>query len=425
MMREANEIYEKHFVLDNTEIFFKRNDQNKTLSAYLRDESLSALVFDVNRNVIGTYGVYAGLIEQENQENLAKKADLDKAVLEGQTHFAYYQLHENKSHLVLFYPIISNTEIYGALVLSSDLNFGPSAMWIVFGVLLAILTISIGCGWVFTYWTVSRQFRPLLRILNEMNNYELGKTPTEYELVGNPNDELVRLSKAFKLMMNRIHEGSKKQTEFIANSSHELKTPLANSLLTLELAEMDIVDKKYLKAKESIRTVKSDLKRYGETLDSLLELAKVNLLQERKQKINVSTILNEIILQHIDTADKKLEIKIDEDYKMSFPENHFRIILNNLISNAIKYTNSQGLIKIEIRRQNKGEVVVENETTHIKTGDLEKIWKRHERLGFFKKVSGNGIGLYLVKEIADYYGLTISQGFKNGKFKIVVSGFEG
>lgn len=423
MLREAGEIFEKHMVVINSEIFFRRDDKNKTLSAYLRDEGLSALILDINRKVVGTYGVYASLVDENNVERVAKKVDLDKVFLEGQTPFGFYQLYENRTHLVLFYPVISENEIIGTIVLGSDLNIGPSTIVLSIGILIFILMVSIAFGWLFTYLMVTRQFRPLQRILNQMNDYEFGQIPDEYELNGNPKDELIRLSKAFKQMIERINEGSAKQTEFISNASHELKTPLANSLLTLDLAEMDLLDAKYEEAKVSIRTVKGDLKRYGELINGLLEIAKIDESKVRSKTVNLSGLINELLSQHKDNITKNIKVNIDKKVNMTFPENHLRIILNNLIGNAIKYSKKNGKIMVSIKDIGGGEIVVENETTYLKSKDLGRIWKRNERLVAIKRIVGNGIGLYLVKEVADHYGLTIDQSLKDEVYSVTVRGF--
>ena len=423
MIREAKEVYEKHIVVEDSEIFFKRDDQNKTLSAYLRDEGLSAMVLDTKRNLIGTYGVYASLVEERSLESLAKKSDLDKAYLEGKTPFGFYELRDKRSHLVMSYPIISESEIVGVIVLASDLNFGPETIMALASILLLILGISIAIGWIFTYLTVSKQFRPLERILDEMNAYEIGKSPTDYELKGSANDELVRLSKAFKSMIFRIHEGSQKQTEFIANVSHELKTPLANSLLTLNLAEMDLSEKKMENAKSSIELVKNDLKKFGDLINSLLEIAKIDKTTDKGKTINVKEIIEEVVVSHKGTLPEEIKINIAKGVKINFPENHLRIILNNLIGNAIKYTKKRGRIYIEVKKGNGVELVVENEAAHLKQTDLQKIWQRNERLKVFKRIAGNGIGLYLVKEVADHHGLNIRQSLNDGLFRISVSGF--
>jgi len=425
MLREASEIYEKHIVVDNSKIFFKRDTQNKTLSTYLRDESLSAMILDTNRNVIGTYGLYASLVGEKTLESLAKKSDLDKALLEGKTPFNFYQLRDKRSHLVMSYPIIKDEEVVGVIILASDLNFGPEAVMVVVSILLLILVASIAMGWVFTYITVSKQFRPLQRILDEMNNYEIGEKPTEYELRGNPSDELVRLSKAFKALIFRIHEGNQKQKEFIANASHELKTPLANSVLSLDLASMDLAEKKYKKAKTSIEIVKNDLKRFGGLIDSLLEIARIGKIENTVKVITISEIIEEIVSSHKRSIAEDVNIKVvvAKNVQINFPENHLRIILSNLIGNAIKYTRVGGKINVELKVSDKAEIVVENETVNLKKSDLQKIWRRNERLEFFKKIKGNGIGLYLIKEIAEHHNLTIKQSLRKGIFRVIVSGF--
>ena len=418
MTREANEIREKHIAVDKSEVFFKRDEQNKTLSAYLRDEGLSALIFDTKKNVIGTYGLYSGLINSSPIEKLAKKTDLDRVLIEGKTFFGFYKLHENRNHLVLFYPILEDSEVVGALSLSSDLNFGKNEVLLLISTLIFVLTISIICGWIFTHWMITRQFRPLIKILNKLNDYELGREPDNFEILGNPNDELVKLSKALNQMMQRVHEGATKQRDFISNAAHELKTPLANSVLSLDIAENNLIDKKYSSAKDSVQVVRADLKKYGDLINSLLELAKIESLTTHPNELRLGKLIKEVVGKA-----KNIKVEIENGVRLFFPENQMRIILNNLIGNALKYSKKGSLVHLNISSKNNGEIVVENEVANLKNRDLAKIWQRHQRLEGTKKIHGNGIGLSLVKEVANHHDLKIAQELKIGKFRIVVFGF--
>lgn len=424
MLREASEIGEKHLVAEGKEIFFKRDEQNKTLSAYLRDENLSALVIDKKRSMVGSYGVYVGLLKEKSLGDLVKKTDLDRVLLEGKTSIGFYQLYAKRNHLVIFYPVVSEGEVVGTLILASDLNLGTETIFIFLGILGLILAISIVCGWLFTYWMISRQFRPLQRILNEMNDYDLGKVPTEYVLGGNPKDELVQLSKAFKQMVERVHETSVKQREFILNASHELRTPLTNSLLTLDLAEMDLLDSKLAEAKKSIRLVKTDLKKYGELLGGLLEIAKVDKVERKSEMVDIKKMVESVLKDYRADEREDIKIEIDQKVRLIFPENHLRIILSNLIGNAIKYTKTGDGIRIGVTGAVGIALEIENKTSLLRSVDLERIWSRHCRLGIFRKVDGNGIGLYLVKEVADHYGLKIDYSLEKGVFAVRIRGFQ-
>ena len=186
---------------------------------------------------------------------------------------------------------------------------------------------------------------------------------------------------------------------------------------------MDLTEKKYDKAKDSIDVVKKDLKKFGDLIDSLLEIAKIDKSIDVGREVNIKEVIDNIILSHRSATSENIKISVAKDVKIYFPENHLKIILNNLIGNAIKYTKKNGKIYIDVNKRNGVEIAVENEASLLKTTDLDKIWQRNVRLKVFKRITGNGIGLYLVKEVADHHGLTIRQSLKNGMFRIAVSGF--
>ena len=186
---------------------------------------------------------------------------------------------------------------------------------------------------------------------------------------------------------------------------------------------MDLAEGKIDKAKSAIGVVKNDLKKFGDLINSLLEIAKIDKTNDKVKSINIQEIIEEIVVSYKGSIPDEIKIRIEKNVKINFPENHLRIILNNLIGNAIKYTKKRGRINIEVAKRNGIEIAVENEAIHLKSTDLQRIWQRNERLKVFKRITGNGIGLYLVKEVADHHGLTIHQNLNNGLFRISVSGF--
>ncbi|HEX9008251.1 MAG TPA: hypothetical protein VF837_03265, partial [Patescibacteria group bacterium] len=185
MVREAVEVSEKHLTDKNGEIYFMKDDQGKTLSAYLRDEGLSAMVIDNSNTVIGSYGVYSGLLSTTNRESLVRTSDLNKVKIEGKQHFGLYDLYEGRTYLTLVYPVVSNGDIIGLLVLGSDMDFGRQMLVFALILIASIFPVSFVLGWVATNWMVSKSFRPLESLLTKMRGFEVGKLSEKIYIRGN------------------------------------------------------------------------------------------------------------------------------------------------------------------------------------------------------------------------------------------------
>ena len=422
MIREAGEVLEKHIVVKN-EIMFKKDSENKSLSAYLRDENLSALVVDKSQNIIGAYGVYGGLITSSSKESFLNSKDINKVFIDGKRFFSFYNLYEGRTYLVLFYPIINDGEVAGSLVVSSDMELGRKMLVFSVGILSLILPISFLFGWVITHTIVGKLFKPLDLILSEMRNFEFGKKVEKNSISGNPNDELVKLSRHFDEMMDRVNEGIKKQREFISNTSHELKTPLTQSALELEIAEMDLIAKNNKKALRTIIEVRENLKKYGETINGLLELARIEAGKTEADIVNVYEFSKKIVEKY--NNGREIVIDIDKKMKIRFPENHFKVILTNLVSNSIKYGEENKPIVLAFKVGAVGNLIVENYTSKVNKADFKQIWQRFSRLTNSESVSGYGIGLSVVKEVADFHGLNVSSKIVGTNLvRISISGFE-
>ena len=181
---------------------------------------------------------------------------------------------------------------------------------------------------------------------------------------------------------------------FVVNLAHEIKTPLSVVSLTLETL------KEELKGKEDL--INRALKR----LRSIEELVKnVYLIfyegNQRPNNVNIEEVVKEIT-QDFSEEIKEKEIEIVEDYKdkfLKFNPESFKIILRNVIENAVKFNKIKG--KIYIRTHNKENFfVIEIEDTGygIDNAHIPFIFEP-----FFKgeRSKGLGIGLYIVKKIIE------------------------
>ncbi len=146
-----------------------------------------------------------------------------------------------------------------------------------------------------------------------------------------------------------------------------------------------------------------------ETLEQLLLLARLDSSSKKNTITTLSlfTLIDDILLRHklsITDRNLKIDFRCDMDADIPVPHYYSNIILDNIISNAIKYSNHKGGISIQLSKTDSDIVcIIKDNGIGIKKGDLELLFNhffRSEAL-HHKHISGNGLGLSIAKKAAE------------------------
>lgn len=231
-------------------------------------------------------------------------------------------------------------------------------------------------------------------------------------------DEYDLIMDNLNIMAQELSKSEILKKEFISNVSHEIKTPLSvisNYAKALQKKDLDEkTTKKYLE------TLVITSKKLSNLITNILKLNKLEnqSIKASKENINIGEILRENILQFENLLENKkinLNCKITDIILLS-EESYFEIIFNNLISNAIKFTDKGGKIDILLENQNE-EVVfkVKDNGCGMNTETGEHIFEKFYQGDTSHSNEGNGLGLALVKKIIDIMGGEISVSSEEGK----------
>jgi two-component system phosphate regulon sensor histidine kinase PhoR len=223
----------------------------------------------------------------------------------------------------------------------------------------------------------------------------------------------------------------KLKQEFIANASHELKTPITSitgfsEILLMNEVNYDDLTKKYLKIinKESVRMTS--------IINDMLYLA--NLQEKEKLPIEIEEIdLEELIssvTSEFERAIQKHNISIINSVSNVYIENNYDMlkhIVSNIIENAIKYNKENGKIYISCKeRKNTIKLIIEDTGVGMESKNVDKIFNRfyREDESHNRKKSGSGLGLNIVKQISEIINAKItveSEIDKGSKFIITLN----
>ena len=213
--------------------------------------------------------------------------------------------------------------------------------------------------------------------------------------------------------ITQSRQASKIRQEFFSNVSHELKTPMTSIKGYTELLQADMVQDETLK-KDMLNKVQKEVTHMSTLINDILTISRLETkdVLVNKYPLRVKSIIEDIVSSLFLEANKK-EISIYtacDDIIYEADAQHMHQILNNLISNAIKYNKDYG--KITIRMYEKiSHLYIEVSDTGIgiPMAEQDRIFERFYRCdkARSRSVGGTGLGLSIVKHIVQYYKGTI------------------
>ena len=315
----------------------------------------------------------------------------------------------NSSEIIGAVLIISSTEdIYEHL---SDIQ---SQLF-----LLAILTSFI-VG-VFVFFISGIVIEPIKNILNVIKKMSDGHLNERIEEKGH--NELYQLAVSFNNMAEKLEKVEITRQEFVSNVSHELKTPLSSIKVLSEslLLQEGIPEEMY---REFLQDINFEVDRMTDIINDLLQLVKLDMKQTAIvfKPVNLNKCVEDIIKRLQPLADKK-HIKLNyeklKEVTTDADEMKLSLALSNLIDNAIKYTDDNGNVDVEVDSDHQNAFVKVKDTgIGISEEEQQKVFERFYRVDKTRSRETGGTGL----------GLAITHNtvlMHNGSIKLISKDGEG
>ena len=208
-----------------------------------------------------------------------------------------------------------------------------------------------------------------------------------------------------KLFLKPMKKEIENLESFLRDVTHEIQTPIAIINSNIEILEMKEDNK-------NLKRIKNAAFRLSKILDDLKHL---RFREKRLEELNIKEILKErlnFFITQIENKNIKLKLNL-EDVILEIDREDLIKIIDNLISNAIKYSPMNSVIEINLNRKFL-EVVNEGEIKDIKKV-TQKFYRENRSEGGF------GLGLYIVKNICDYYNFKLQISSKNKKVSIKIN----
>ena len=231
--------------------------------------------------------------------------------------------------------------------------------------------------------------------------------------------------------VSKIHRIEEMRRDFVANVSHELKTPLTVVRGYVEMVQSSgaNIEPQWLKA---FNTIEDQVTRMDRLVEQLLVLSRVevNTDADTSEEVDVSRLIYQLV-EEVKwlNIDKKhtINIHIDEEVNLIASDTELKSAFSNLITNAIAYTPANGIIDINWRKQGQSAIfsVIDN-GVGIRQTDLLRLTERFYRVDKSRSRStgGAGLGLAIVKHVANHHNAEFnikSEWKKGSEFSLVFS----
>ena len=216
----------------------------------------------------------------------------------------------------------------------------------------------------------------------------------------------------------------KLKQEFIANASHELKTPVTSIQLAVETAISALENSEIEDAKRFMNQILQDSQRMTLLLSDLLDLSQLEVNNPEKELVSLNSIIDAEI-GFLSNENKNRVVFESEDIEFLIDPNDFSMIIRNLLRNACNYSELDKEINIKLFKNESNVVLsVVDKGRGIATTDQERIFERFYRVdkGRSRSLGGTGIGLSIVKHAVERNGgviKLISQFGEGSEFKVI------
>ncbi len=231
------------------------------------------------------------------------------------------------------------------------------------------------------------------------------------------------ISKLLTLWITKpVAESFDKQKQFIADASHELKTPLSVIIASSDALESNPGESKWLE------NIKSEADRMNKLIADLLDLAKSEKTDDKSEFVagNLSKTVEKAALTFESVMFEKgvmLEDDIENNIELNMNQYKVQQLVSILLDNAVKHSEKGSSVKISLKKDKDIVLSVTNKGEGIPKGEEEKIFERFYRADESRNRNENryGLGLAIAKNIAQSHNAEISAKSENGltTFKVV------
>ena len=312
----------------------------------------------------------------------------------------------------------------GLVVVSAPMEDTVAVMTKIFQIFVFVAVLVVLAAVLLMSIFTRRQVRPLRAMAKAATDFGHGNLTARVQVDESDTQEVQELALAFNNMASSLQKSEYQRTEFVANVSHELKTPMT----TIGGYVDGVLDGTIPQGKQEqyLRIVSDEVKRLSRLVRSMLDISRLQdqegIPEEKKTRFDLEECAGQVLITFEQKINgKKLNVDVDVPEHAVFTwanEDYVTQVIYNLLDNAVKFCPEEGTLGLTIREgENKAYVSVSNEGQTIPPEELPLVFDRFHKIDKSRSQNrdGWGLGLYIVKTIVCSHGENISVTSRDGK----------
>jgi signal transduction histidine kinase len=304
--------------------------------------------------------------------------------------------------LLVTVPVVDRERVAGAVRISAstdEIDDSVHASWLRLAALgAAVIAAGLVLAWLLAV-PLSRQIRSLSEASTRLGRGELrARAPEEGP------KELETLARSFNAMAASLTGNLEAQREFVANASHQLRTPLTGLRLRLEAIRQEGGF-----AAEQAEKAEADLERLSALVDDLLALARAASPDSTAAPVDLSDLARDAAgrwRQPAEAAGKRLALETSDRPVAWADREDVAHVFDNLVDNAIRYAPAGSEVRIEVARRDGAAVLLVSDTgPGIPPEEQSRVFERFYRGTTGHRAGpGSGVGVAIVAELVERWG---------------------
>jgi len=366
------------------------------------------------------HGVYCLVFDEDREKCGGRTADddlVDVAFEDGEVR----EVTVNGENYLIYDLAVTDKrrDIYlRGIVSESSTDIGEASLYSSILVSVPLLLLMAAAG---GYLLARKSLEPITVISSTAEEIgESGDLTKRIEMDEN-GDELHRLAGTFNRMFDRLEKNFESERQFTSDASHELRTPITTILAQCEYAFENA------SGEEELYEVIGDIQKQGHRMARLVEsLLSFTRMEQRTEEASfrdtdISACIRSVCAEQKELPEKGITLaeEIQQGVRMKADEVLISRMAGNLIRNAYRYGKEDGHITVKLSQDSSGiRLAVEDDGIGISEKDLPNIWNRFyraDRSRHYSEGTGLGLGLAMVKQIAEMHGGEVRAESEPGK----------
>lgn len=324
----------------------------------------------------------------------------------------------------LLIPLAQGDKLWGYLEISAPWHSQERALKYLSKCIVAFNVVAFFLAWFASAYMAGKMAKPL-ELLSRVCLKVAGGDLSARSHLGQGRNEIYQVSETFDTMVTRLEAAFQEQGRFVADASHELKTPVTALIGLTEMLKTLTKEGPSDRCNRTFDMMQRELDRMERLIGDLLELSKV----EQKAPTQTDAVqLGELVRDaagtlHLAHPDRKIRILEGDEQNWILGDSHaLRRVFRNLLENAIRYSpaDREVTVKCEADSQNL-RVIIRDQGCGIPAHHLPFIFERFYRVdpSRARGSGGTGLGLSIVRAIVDLHGGQIDIASKEGEGTVV------